>query len=438
MKRTHKWIWIVLGIMLLAAVLCACGGGKDAAPETTAAETTAETTAAESTAPETTAAPVQTSAPAAESADSADSKAPEAPAEPVTLPSFTFNSKGKEKELEALTEKAENAEKAESALIGKKEFPIEGEYTLFAYQNQGILGAAEDIELTSVLTLDKGGGGTYTFNEDSIGVKKWTLSGSDLEITLDDDSMAGGTLQNGILELDLYGDGSMYLYYAQEGADLSAYELMTVEEIQKQFAENNAEAKDPRSGTLLYDLWSTMSGSKGIHLRYNRYIDYLGSSQDYDVHFKDGVYYSCCTTTVSGLTSTMITFVDKDKKVYNLYPDRMEGNYVMDLPDILGPDGAALMDDLLKDIETRVRDEKVSKETMDLGEATYEAEIFAKDDLNPQAVFLFEQDGRLAYYLTDKDPSDDEADLQDSVFTIDVIDDQVDESLFDISGYAIR
>ncbi|MBR3228369.1 MAG: hypothetical protein IKF68_07495 [Erysipelotrichaceae bacterium] len=38
---------------------------------------------------------------------------------------------------------------------------------------------------------------------------------------------------DGILELDLYGDGSMILYFAQEGADITAYEFISLEEAQE-------------------------------------------------------------------------------------------------------------------------------------------------------------------------------------------------------------
>ena len=57
-----------------------------------------------------------------------------------------------------------------------------------------------------------------------------------LTVVLTDGSSAQAVIGNGILELDILGTGDMLLYYAQDGADISGYELMSVDEILAAYA----------------------------------------------------------------------------------------------------------------------------------------------------------------------------------------------------------
>ena len=443
MKKIHKSIGIVLFVMLFAAVLSACGGGKDSAPgtqaETTAAETTAaQTTAAQATAPaaaETSQAePAST---AAESAAAGNAGTAGFSTEQMTLPGSDFKS-GKEDDAEDEAG-AEKAEQIENSLIGAgKTFSQEGVYTAFAAENEGLLGSMEEMGLSSILTLEEGGKGSMTLDDDSMGITNWSVSGTDFEITLDDGGKAKGTLHDGIVEIDLYGDGSMIICYAQEGADISAYEFLPLEEIRKILKEREKEQTAAISESKLYKLWETIDPSKGVHLKYSRYNNYYDTAQGYDVHIRDGVYYSRCETVASGKIKVMITFIDKDRKVYNLYPDEMRGTYVTEYPEFMGADGVMMMDDLLADISHRVTVSDYSEETMELDGGIFEAEIFDAESSYPMGIFLFGKDGRLETCVMDKDPEKEEADIEDAVYTIDAIDDKVDESLLDISGYQIN
>ena len=48
-----------------------------------------------------------------------------------------------------------------------EKLPIEGEYTLFAVENEGVLLEAADANVSSVISLAKDGTGKMTFNDES-------------------------------------------------------------------------------------------------------------------------------------------------------------------------------------------------------------------------------------------------------------------------------
>lgn len=111
------------------------------------------------------------------------------------------------------------------------EFKTEGVYEIFGVMNEGSLVKSSDLQMESTMTLKEDGTGVMTFNEDSEDVTKWELKDGVISITMADGGQANAKYHDGILELDIYGDGSMLLYYGQEGADISGYEFTTLEEV---------------------------------------------------------------------------------------------------------------------------------------------------------------------------------------------------------------
>lgn len=116
-------------------------------------------------------------------------------------------------------------------LPAEPEYPAEGEYTMFAILREGYLVDSADLDMVSTLILDEGGTGFMSFNEDSMDVSSWVLDGEDLSITVSDGGSAGGTLRDGVLILDIEGNGESLLYYAQEGVDLSSFAVMSLDEV---------------------------------------------------------------------------------------------------------------------------------------------------------------------------------------------------------------
>lgn len=117
-----------------------------------------------------------------------------------------------------------------------EDMPLEGEYTLFAVQNDGYTVDSNEMEIYSTLTLNEGGTGSMTMDEDAMDIESWSAEDGMLTVVLTDGSSAQAVIGNGILELDIPGTGDMLLYYAQDGADISGYELMSVDEILAAYA----------------------------------------------------------------------------------------------------------------------------------------------------------------------------------------------------------
>ena len=101
-------------------------------------------------------------------------------------------------------------------------------------------------------------------------------------------------------------------------------------------------------------------------------------------------------------------------------------------------DHPELMDSLLQDIYVCKQSGYYQEETMDISGEDYATEIYPPTGLQPEGIFCFNSDGSLAFYLRSEDPESDTPGTTDAVFTIHELDDKVDVSLFDISGYTIE
>lgn len=369
--KNRRLLAAVLVMTVVMSFLSACGSSapkETAAAETTAAETTAAETKEETTAAETT----------------------EAATEPETE--------------------------------AKKEFPIEGDYTLFAAEEEGDRVASADMEMESVITLEEGGKGSMSFDGDSMEITEWTLDGEEFFLKMDDGGEAGGTLKDGIIKLDIMGTGEMYLYLAQEGADTSAYEVMTLDELLAKRAGGSSGA-DTKTAAFYNGIDSTA----GAHLNYELHLNSMDSDQVYDVHAKDGVYYSDRTTKVSGVEDETIT-VFKEGKAYNLDPKDKTGVVATQTDSSIVTANPLLMDSLYSLLWSMAQNSEFTEEERELDGKTYTAEIFAEDGINPETVLYFDGDGKLVCVEAGGDMT----------YTVHAVDEKADESLFDISAYEIK
>ena len=392
-----KSIRVVLSVLLIMSlVLCACGGSAGTGGETASkAEATAsvDKAAAESV---------------AESAAESTAPAEESGAEKSDRP-------------------ANDSSAAEPLEEPKAELPVEGEYTLFGVQNDGYLVAAAELEAASELKLAADGTGSMTMGEDTMEIKSWTEETGVVTITMTDDSTAMAEAHDGILELDIYGDESMFLYYAKAEADISSYKLMTAEELQAAYAETVPD-------TRVHALWERLDTGAGVHLQYDLHVDYQDADQTYDVHGKDGRYYSYRRTAVKDLVGEHVTLV-LDDKVYSLDPKDKTGviatTITFTVEDIM------MMDSLYSDIRTYALRAECTEETREVEGVSYTVEVFPATEYTPEAAFYFDADGGLAYYLEGPPVIETTVELGESFYTVHAIDAAVDETLFDVSGYTV-
>ncbi len=398
MKRTGL-LAVTAAAVLVVNGLCACGGG--AAP--------AQTTAA--------AAPAQTTAAAAETT------AAQAEAKETTAAK-------EETKAETTAETKEAAPETKAA----KEFSIDGEYKLFGVLYEGYTVNPEGMEMSSVLKLEKDGTGSMTMDTEEMAVSKWEEADGTVTITMEDESSAEAKFHDGILDMDIFGTGAMIMYYAQEEADISGYELLTPEQVMEKMAESEGtkKAADSRVGAL----WQSLDTKSGIHMNYSRTIEKMNAEQKFDAQGKGEVYYSSRTSKTGSLEGTTVTFFE-DGKVYNLKPDKMTGTIATTTSsDIVSKDVMAL-DDLYQAIRTRAESAEFTEETREIDGTACTAEVFPAGDYTPEGVFCFTDSGELAYYIEGTTPAKKGIDNGEIVYKINAIDTQIDEALFDISGYKI-
>ena len=163
---------------------------------------------------------------------SACSKAAPADPESTNLP---------EQQVEPVQNQTQEQEQPQEIVeepVEVSEFTTEGEYTLFGVSNQGLLVKSSDLETESQITLKEDNTGSMSFDGSVMDITQWTTDENKIIITMADGSQAPAKVHDGVLELDLYGNGSMILYFAQENADISGYEFLPLEEVQAKLAEN--------------------------------------------------------------------------------------------------------------------------------------------------------------------------------------------------------
>lgn len=108
-----------------------------------------------------------------------------------------------------------------------------GEYVLFGVTNEGYLVKSDELEMESKIILKPDNTGTMTLNEEEGEITNWQIGEDTITITMYDGGVASGVIHKGIIDLDLYGDASMILHYAQRDADISQYEFMSLEDVRK-------------------------------------------------------------------------------------------------------------------------------------------------------------------------------------------------------------
>lgn len=307
------------------------------------------------------------------------------------------------------------------------------EYALFAVETQGYTVVPEVVAATSVLTLDAGGQGQMTFNGDSMAITRWTLEGENFSLEMADGGVAGGVWHDGVILLDLYGDGQIVLYYAAPGADTSAYPVLTQEEFLVQYAADQA-ASVPSS--QLYALSQRMTSATGLHLVYTVQQDYMNAEQDFEVQGRGGLYYSLRMTRVSGLENTAAVLF-RDSTAYNLDPNAKTALKVTSTSMKAVNEDALLMDNLYAAIVRNADRTDFTQEARELNGKEYVAELYpARADYESAYAFYFEGDGRLAY-CEEQHPETAGLQLGTSFYTVSAIDGNVDDALFELTGYTV-
>ncbi len=292
--------------------------------------------------------------------------------------------------------------------------PITGEYNLYSVEYGGEAKKPSEMNVSCTISLKEDGTGTMTLNGAENPLPKWEAADGKLTLYNSSGDPLDCAIQDGIVTIEM-GD-NYYWYLAHEGTGIS----------------------DPEAGrqfdSMLYAVCSGIDGKSGAHLSYECHSDYMDSTSIYDVHSKDGLFYSGKTVKVSGNEGRTATFF-KDGTVYLLYPDEMKGSVATTAS--AGVSGnMMLLDDLYQTVYTMAQRGDYTVGTRDVDGVTYKVEVFPETDYKAETVFYFDDAGKLVHVLEGAPKL--APDLGESFYTVKAIDTAVNDSLFDISGYTIE
>ena len=308
------------------------------------------------------------------------------------------------------------------------ELPIEGDYLLYAVRYNGQTASAEELQMDSSLTLRADGVGSMRSDDEEMELI-WSLTDGTLTITMADGGTAGARLENGVAALDLYGDGSMVLYYAQAGADTSDIQVMSMDEIKEKL-------ESEMGGSRVNMVWRGTVEQDGTHLKYDRKTEGLDALQHFEVYSRGGEFCSCQTTEVSGREQELRVLF-RDGKAYNLYPKEMTGSIATTTDAAAIKDNVLMLDPLYAVIFRYARQTEFTEEARDFNGTSCTAAVYPATEYTPETVFFFDEADRLVGVVEEKPVVNSALEIGKTVYTVHVIDDQIDETLFDISGYTI-
>ena len=199
-------------------------------------------------------------------------------------------------------------------------------------------------------------------------------------------------------------------------------------------ATSSASSSAAAQGSQVKALWSTIDSKGGVHMAYGETNESMGSEATVDAQAKGSSYYSKETMTVKGYTDTKITAMI-DGVAMNLDADAKTGTVATTTSSQVAKD-PMLMDDVYKALWTCAQQSPSSTEKGEMDGVAYTVETY-KQQYTTDDMFYFDDEGNLAYYVQGSMKSG-STEIGETVYKINAIDAAVDESLFDVSGYAIE
>ena len=298
--------------------------------------------------------------------------------------------------------------------LAPEAIPIPGVYTLYSIEYGGKQTKPSDFSLSAVLTLKEDGTGALALNGSENPLPKWEEADGTITLYNANGDALACAVQDGIITIEMGQD--YYWYLAHEGTGIA-----------------DADAAR-RYESMLYALCESIDGSAGAHLSYECHTDYMDSTSVFDVHARDGIFYSGRITKAGGYERQSATFF-KDGAVYMLYPKELKGSIATETSSSIITGNPLLLDDLYQLVYTMAQRGDYTVEKRELEGESFTVEVFPATAYKPEAAFYFTEEGDLAYILEGASPLT--PDMGETAYTIRAIDTETDDTLFDISGYKI-
>ena len=294
---------------------------------------------------------------------------------------------------------------AESALTG------EYELTSMAYSGTEMNPASMGISAS--LTLNENGTGSLVMNGAANELPKWTDDGTTVTLYNAGGDALPCSYADGIITLEM---GENYYWY---------------------FMHESVNPNAGKAASMLSKVFDEIDPVKGAHLSYEYHSDYMDYTVNYEVNAKDGAYSSLETSKVSGSSHESVSATCfLNDTVYSIKPEEKQGKVVMSISLSMLNNNPLMLDDCYKLMRSNILRKDYTVEERELNGKKFTAEVFPATGNTSEAAFYFDETGKLVHILDDAPVL--MPDLGERLYTIYSFDDNVDTSLFDISGYTIE
>lgn len=290
---------------------------------------------------------------------------------------------------------------------------LTGEYELISMAYSGSEMNPASMGMSALLTLNENGTGSLVMNGAANELPKWTDDGTTVTLYNVDGDALPCSYADGIITLEM--SENYYWYFYHESVNPNA----------------------GKAASMLSKVFDEIDPITGAHLSYEYHSDYMDYTAIHDVNAKDGAYSSLETSKVSGLSHESVSatcFINDT--LYSIKPAEKQGKVVMSISLSMLNNNALMLDDCYKLMRSNTLRKDYTVEEREVNGKKFIAEVFPASGNTAEAAFYFDETGKLVHILDGAPVL--MPDLGEKFYTIHSIDDSVDTSLFDLSGYTIE
>lgn len=293
------------------------------------------------------------------------------------------------------------------------ESALTGEYELLSMSYSGSEMNPASMGMSASLTLNENGTGLLIMNGGVNELPKWKDDGTTVTLYNANGDALPCSYADGIITLEMSDNYYWYFYH---------------------------ESVNPNAGKeafILSKVFDEIDPMEGAHLSYEYHSDYMDYIAVYEVNAKGGAYSSLETSKISGSSHESVSATCfLDNTVYKVYPAEKRGSVVMNVSLSMLNNNALMLDDLYKLMRSNTLRKDYTVEEREANGKKFTAEVFPASGNTAEAAFYFDETGKLVHILEGAPVL--MPDLGEKFYTIHSIDDGVDTSLFDLSGYTIE
>ena len=293
------------------------------------------------------------------------------------------------------------------------ESALTGEYELISMSYSGSEMNPASMGMSALLTLNEDRTGSLTMNGAANELPQWTDEGSTVTLYNANGDALPCAYANGIITLEM---GENYYWY---------------------FYHESVNPNAGKTASMLSKVFDEIDPIAGAHLSYEYHSDYMDYTAIHDVNAKDGAYSSLETSKVFGSSHESVSATCfLNDTLYSIKPAEKQGKVVMSISLSMLNNNALMLDDRYKLMRSNTLRKDYTVEEREVNGKKFTAEVFPAIGNTAEAAFYFDETGKLIHILDGAPVL--MPDLGERLYTIYSFDDQVDTSLFDLSGYTIE